>query len=66
MDDQEKQSIKVNQCKRYGSTTTTRKVSGGNETLIKILIDKTDTLQGISLKYGCTVSTRSLVPYMEK
>lgn len=44
----EKQSIR-----KYGSVGNhIRK----NETLIRHEIEKSDTLQGISLKYGCSVS----------
>lgn len=52
----EKQSIRDSSrtLKRYGSTCCNS--LRNNETLIQHIVEKTDTLQGIALKYGCTVS----------
>jgi len=54
----EKQSIRDSgrTLKRYGSTCCNS--LRNNETLIRHIVEKTDTLQGIALKYGCTVSPR--------
>lgn len=51
----EKQSIRdsARQLKKYGSTCNHVRNS---EQLIRHDLEKTDTLQGIALKYGCTVS----------
>lgn len=51
----EKLSIRnsVKSLKRYGSTSSHTKL---NETLIKHTVSSIDTLQGIALKYGVTVS----------
>ena len=51
----EKQSIRdsTKSLKKYGSTCNHVRNS---EILIRHEVEKTDTLQGISLKYGCTVS----------
>lgn len=51
----EKQSIRdsARSLKKYGSTCNHVR---NNEILIKHEVEKTDTLQGIALKYGCTVS----------
>lgn len=56
----EKQSIResARSLKKYGSTCNHVR---NDEVLIRHEIEKTDTLQGIALKYGCTVS-RSLRP----
>ncbi|KAI8043957.1 hypothetical protein M5D96_000105 [Drosophila gunungcola] len=50
----EKQSIRDSSrtLKRYGSTCCNS--LRNNETLIRHIVEKTDTLQGIALKYGCT------------
>ncbi|XP_020811917.1 histone-lysine N-methyltransferase, H3 lysine-79 specific isoform X1 [Drosophila serrata] len=50
----EKQSIRDSSrtLKRYGSTCCNS--MRNNETLIRHIVEKTDTLQGIALKYGCT------------
>lgn len=50
----EKKSIResARSLKKYGSTCNHVR----NEVLIRHELEKTDTLQGISLKYGCTVS----------
>ncbi|KAH8344168.1 hypothetical protein KR084_006973, partial [Drosophila pseudotakahashii] len=50
----EKQSIRDSgrTLKRYGSTCCNS--LRNNETLIRHIVEKTDTLQGIALKYGCT------------
>ncbi|XP_017092135.2 myb-like protein H isoform X1 [Drosophila bipectinata] len=50
----EKQSIRDSSrtLKRYGSTCCNS--LRNNETLIQHIVEKTDTLQGIALKYGCT------------
>ena len=59
MDDEylfnEKQSIRdsARSLKKYGSTCCNH--IRNNETLVRHEIEKTDTLQGIALKYGCTV-----------
>lgn len=42
--------------KKYGSTCYNQSLRN-NETLLRHEVKKTDTLQGIALKYGCTVST---------
>lgn len=61
MDDEfvfgEKQSIResARSLKKYGSTCCNHNVRS-NEALIRHDIERTDTLQGIALKYGCTVS----------
>lgn len=49
----EKQSIResARSLKKYGSTCNHMR---NNDTLVKHDIEKTDTLQGIALKYGCT------------
>lgn len=50
----EKQSI-ARSLKKYGSTCNhVRNIT--NDALIRHEIEKTDTLQGIALKYECTVS----------
>lgn len=60
MDDEfvfnEKQSIRDSSrsLKKYGSTCCNQNIRN-NETLVRHEIEKTDTLQGIALKYGCTV-----------
>lgn len=53
----EKQSIRESSrsLKKYGSTCNHR-IANSSEVLIRHEIEKTDTLQGISLKYGCSVS----------
>lgn len=53
----EKQSIRESSrsLKKYGSTCNHR-ITNSSEVLIRHEIEKTDTLQGISLKYGCSVS----------
>lgn len=53
----EKQSIRdsARQLKKYGSTCNHVRNS---EQLIRHDLEKTDTLQGIALKYGCTVRIR--------
>ncbi|EDW80848.1 uncharacterized protein Dwil_GK11342, isoform A [Drosophila willistoni] len=50
----EKQSIRDSSrtLKKYGSTCCHN--MRNNETLIRHMVDKSDTLQGIALKYGCT------------
>lgn len=59
MDDEfvfgEKQSIResARSLKKYGSTCCNHNVRS-NEALIRHDIERTDTLQGIALKYGCT------------
>uniref|UniRef100_A0A1A9WNH5 LysM domain-containing protein n=1 Tax=Glossina brevipalpis TaxID=37001 RepID=A0A1A9WNH5_9MUSC len=59
MDDEfvfsEKQSIResARSLKKYGSTCCNHSMRS-NEALIRHDIEKTDTLQGIALKYGCT------------
>jgi len=57
----EKQSIRDSgrTLKRYGSTCCNS--LRNNETLIRHIVEKTDTLQGIALKYGCTVSPRGSI-----
>lgn len=52
----EKQSIRDSSrtLKKYGSTCCNS--LRNNEILIRHTVEKTDTLQGISLKYGATVS----------
>lgn len=56
----EKQSIreKAKSLKKYGSTCNHFKRP---ELLLKYFITKTDTLQGIALKYGVTVSRAVLL-----
>ncbi|XP_036323875.1 uncharacterized protein LOC118737470 isoform X2 [Rhagoletis pomonella] len=51
----EKQSIResARSLKKYGSTCCNQNLRN-NETLIRHDVEKTDTLQGIALKYGCT------------
>ncbi|XP_013097416.1 lysM and putative peptidoglycan-binding domain-containing protein 2 isoform X2 [Stomoxys calcitrans] len=51
----EKQSIRDSSrsLKKYGSTCCNQNIRN-NETLVRHEIEKTDTLQGIALKYGCT------------
>ncbi|XP_011194319.2 GATA zinc finger domain-containing protein 14 isoform X2 [Zeugodacus cucurbitae] len=51
----EKQSIResARSLKKYGSTCCNHSLRN-NETLIRHDVDKTDTLQGIALKYGCS------------
>ncbi|XP_075145703.1 lysM peptidoglycan-binding domain-containing protein red isoform X2 [Haematobia irritans] len=51
----EKQSIRDSSrsLKKYGSTCCNQNIRN-NETLVRHDIEKTDTLQGIALKYGCT------------
>lgn len=51
----ERQSIResARQLKKYGSTCNHVR---NNEYLIRHNLEQTDTLQGIALKYGCTVS----------
>ncbi|CAD6995037.1 unnamed protein product [Ceratitis capitata] len=51
----EKQSIResARSLKKYGSTCCNHNLRN-NETLIRHDVEKTDTLQGIALKYGCT------------
>lgn len=53
----EKQSIRdsARSLKKYGSTCCNHQIRN-NETLVRHDVEKTDTLQGIALKYGCTVS----------
>lgn len=53
----EKQSIResARSLKKYGSTCCNHQIRN-NETLVRHEVEKTDTLQGIALKYGCTVS----------
>ena len=55
----EKQSIRdsARSLKKYGSTCNHIR---NNERLIRHELEKTDTLQGIALKYGCTVSENLL------
>lgn len=55
----ERQSIRdsARQLKKYGSTCNHVR---NNEYLIRHNLQQTDTLQGIALKYGCTVRIRSL------
>ncbi|KAM7360023.1 lysM peptidoglycan-binding domain-containing protein red isoform 1-T1 [Cochliomyia hominivorax] len=59
MDDEfmfnEKQSIResARSLKKYGSTCCNHQIRN-NETLVRHDVEKTDTLQGIALKYGCT------------
>lgn len=50
----EKQSIRdsAKSLKKYGSTCNHVR---NNEVLIRHEVEKEDTLQGIALKYGCTV-----------
>lgn len=50
----ERQSIRdsARQLKKYGSTCNHVR---NNEYLIRHNLEQTDTLQGIALKYGCTV-----------
>lgn len=58
----EKQSIResARQLKKYGSTCNHVR---NNECMIRHELQKTDTLQGIALKYGCTVSALSDQPF---
>lgn len=51
----ERQSIRdsARQLKKYGSTCNHVR---NNEFLIRHNLEQSDTLQGIALKYGCTVS----------
>ncbi|XP_069961905.1 GATA zinc finger domain-containing protein 14 isoform X1 [Bactrocera oleae] len=51
----EKQSIResARSLKKYGSTCCNHNLRN-NETLIRHDVEKTDTLQGIALKYGCS------------
>lgn len=66
MDDEfmfnEKQSIRdsARSLKKYGSTCCNHQIRN-NETLVRHDVEKTDTLQGIALKYGCTVSNTSFL-----
>ncbi|TMW54317.1 hypothetical protein DOY81_000590 [Sarcophaga bullata] len=59
MDDEfmfnEKQSIRdsARSLKKYGSTCCNHQLRN-SETLVRHEVEKTDTLQGIALKYGCT------------
>lgn len=50
----ERQSIRdsARQLKKYGSTCNHVR---NNEYLVRHDLEQTDTLQGIALKYGCTV-----------
>lgn len=54
----EKQSIRdsARSLKKYGSINSNH-TKRTNDVLVKHEIDKNDTLQGIALKYGSTVST---------
>lgn len=54
----ERQSIRdsAKQLKKYGSTWNHVR---NNEYFIRHNLEQTDTLQGIALKYGCTVGIRS-------
>lgn len=60
MDDEyafnEKQSIRESSqpLRKYGSTSYNHNLKN-NETLIRHEVEKSDTLQGIALRYGCTV-----------
>ncbi|XP_073818200.1 lysM peptidoglycan-binding domain-containing protein red isoform X2 [Musca autumnalis] len=51
----EKQSIRDSSrsLKKYGSTCCNQNIRN-NEILVRHVVEKTDTLQGIALKYGCT------------
>lgn len=53
----ERQSIRdsARQLKKYGSISNHVR---NNEYLIRHNLEQTDTLQGIALKYGCTVSSK--------
>lgn len=56
----ERQSIRdsARQLKKYGSTCNHVR---NNEYLIRHNLQQTDTLQGIALKYGCTVCVTHVV-----
>lgn len=54
----EKSSIHKNY-KKYG--TTNKRNQQQQEVLVRHDLSKTDTLQGIALKYGCSVSTLTVV-----
>lgn len=53
----ERQSIRdsARQLKKYGSTCNHVR---NNDVFIRHNLDQSDTLQGIALKYGCTVRTK--------
>lgn len=51
----EKQNFAKNY-KKYGTTTNHLKRNSNTEVLIKHNLCKSETLQGIALKYGCSVS----------
>lgn len=51
----EKQNFAKNY-KKYGTTTNHLKRNSNTEVLIKHNLCKNETLQGIALKYGCSVS----------
>lgn len=59
----ERQSIRdsARQLKKYGSTCNHVR---NNEYLIRHNLQQTDTLQGIALKYGCTVCMAHRSCYM--
>lgn len=59
----EKKSIResARSLKKYGSTCNHVR---NNEVLIRHELEKTDTLQGIALKYGCTVCLKLKIIYI--